>query len=129
MFFTRERKKATKASWDNKPLSEKRISLPYDRKFSLEEYKLISYGFIPDSMEDKWFIYLENDVVYFHRSWTGICIFQLHLENVHNFYQVKETYFASNNELPDDNVSQEKLFKENIHLLNGLIDVFLLLKR
>jgi hypothetical protein len=29
-------------------------------------------GLIPRAMEDKWYIYFENDCLYFHRSWTGL---------------------------------------------------------
>ena len=25
--------------------------------------------------EDKWFIYWENDTLFFHRSWTGVCVY------------------------------------------------------
>lgn len=28
-------------------------------------------------MEDKWFIYLEDHHLYFHRSWTGLAIYRL----------------------------------------------------
>jgi hypothetical protein len=30
-------------------------------------------------MEDKWFVYREGDEVFFHRSWTGMCIYVAHL--------------------------------------------------
>jgi hypothetical protein len=26
-------------------------------------------------MEDKWFIYWKDDTLFFHRSWTGFCIY------------------------------------------------------
>lgn len=26
-------------------------------------------------MEDKWFVYWTDDALYFHRSWTGICVY------------------------------------------------------
>ena len=26
-------------------------------------------------MEDKWFIYWNDDALFFHRSWTGFCIY------------------------------------------------------
>ena len=28
-------------------------------------------------MEDKWFEYFENNILYIHRSWTGICIYKV----------------------------------------------------
>jgi 8-oxo-dGTP diphosphatase len=35
-------------------------------------------GFLPAVMEDKWFLFHENDVLSCHRSWTGNCIYQIH---------------------------------------------------
>jgi hypothetical protein len=26
-------------------------------------------------MEDKWFIYWKDDTLFFHRSWTGLCLY------------------------------------------------------
>ena len=35
----------------------------------------IRLGLIPEAMEDKWFVYWRDDTLFFHRSWTGICIY------------------------------------------------------
>ena len=35
----------------------------------------IRQGVIPEVMEDKWFIYWNDDALFFHRSWTGFCIY------------------------------------------------------
>ena len=35
----------------------------------------IRQGLIPAEMEDKWFVYWADAVLYFHRSWTGCCIY------------------------------------------------------
>jgi len=32
-------------------------------------------GLVPEEIEDKWFIYWEDDTLFFHRSWTGNCIY------------------------------------------------------
>ncbi|MFQ5430684.1 MAG: hypothetical protein ACE5E1_10275, partial [Phycisphaerae bacterium] len=40
-----------------------------------QETKRIRKGLIPKQMEDKWFIYWKDDVLFFHRSWTGFCIY------------------------------------------------------
>ena len=37
-------------------------------------------GFIPKDMDDRWFIFFENGWLYFHRSWTGDCIFGVKLD-------------------------------------------------
>jgi len=38
-------------------------------------------GLIPRQMEDKWFIYFEEPWIYFHRSWTGPCIYGIRFES------------------------------------------------
>jgi len=35
------------------------------------------YGFIPECMEDKWFMYFEDNVLYCHRSWTGQFVYKI----------------------------------------------------
>ena len=44
---------------------------------SIPENKLdvLRHGHRPTEMEDKWFRYMEGDVLYAHRSWTGFCIY------------------------------------------------------
>jgi hypothetical protein len=51
-----------------------------NRPLSEEEYQALVSGFIPRDMDDRWFLYVQNDWVYLHRSWTGHCIFKLKLE-------------------------------------------------
>jgi len=42
---------------------------------SVPEMQRVRRGLVPEQMEDKWFIYWKDDAVYFHRSWTGFCIY------------------------------------------------------
>ena len=51
-----------------------------NRRFSAREMEKIKLGFDPDDMDDKWFIFYEEDRLYLHRSWTGHCIFVVHFE-------------------------------------------------
>lgn len=48
-------------------------------QLSQEEKEWLEYGFIPLQMEDKWFVYMENDEIHFLRSWTGIEFFSAQL--------------------------------------------------
>ena len=68
---------AQKDSWKFQPMPQETRILEYSAEFSPEEFERISRGLIPQAMEDKWFIYLEGDVLNFHRSWTGKCIYQV----------------------------------------------------
>ncbi len=68
---------ATRRSWRHKKLPEQHAFLDYHERFTQEEYDRILRGLIPREMEDKWFIFMEGDVLCLHRSWTGYCIYQV----------------------------------------------------
>ncbi len=56
-----------------------------------EAYKRLELGHVAHEMEDKWNIYMENNVVHFHRSWTGIELFRFTVEPVEDGkYAVKQ---------------------------------------
>lgn len=85
-------KKATRSDWKIQPMPELKTQLQVEEIFTKEEYKYLTWGFIPVSMDDKWFFFLENDWLYIHRSWTGFCIFEVRLEKVCNDYKVAEAW-------------------------------------
>ena len=47
-------------------------------------------GLVPGQMEDKWFIYWQDDVLYFHRSWTGFCVYVVRFEFEGESYRMVE---------------------------------------
>jgi hypothetical protein len=88
-----ERKLATRESWHRLlPIGERKERLPIKRTFTTAEYDSIAFGLIPLDMDDKWFIFLENDWLYFHRSWTGKCVYQLRLERTGDLFTTAETW-------------------------------------
>ena len=113
---------ATRQSCSNiKPLSQQRAPLTLERAFTEEEYEQVRHGVIPKVMEDRWFIFLEEDVLYIHRSWTGFCIYQVSFKKDGEQYRVVEAFVNRDpNEYPatDDHY--------DARLLNFLIDHFLL---
>lgn len=113
---------ATRQSWPNlKPLPEQRAQLFLNRQFTQDEYDLIGEGLIPEAMEDKWFIFLEDDVVYLHRSWTGFCIYQVSLAKDGANYAVAKAFV---NREPNQYAATDDRYDEK--LLTFLIDNFLL---
>jgi O-acetyl-ADP-ribose deacetylase (regulator of RNase III) len=70
---------ATRDSWKIHPLPEARARLSYRRRFDAREHARLALGLTPRQTEDKWFIYLEQDWLYFHRSWTGFCTYAIRL--------------------------------------------------
>jgi hypothetical protein len=80
---------ATKDHWDHTPiLKPKRLDI--ELNFSEEQYSLLKAGLLPDAMEDKWFIYCEDDTLHCHRSWTGYGIYEAKLVKTTEGYSIKE---------------------------------------
>jgi len=68
-------KTAEPTDWKTKALPSKRTTVPLNRLFLASQMEEIRRGLIPEEMEDKWFIYWKDDTLFFHRSWTGFCVY------------------------------------------------------
>ena len=66
---------ATKEDWEITPMPEKNASFTIKRHFTDAELENLKAGHIPGEMEDRWFAYFEDNKLYIHRSWSGICIY------------------------------------------------------
>lgn len=66
---------ATKEDWEISPMPEKTVVFKFKRRFTKEEIESIKCGHIPSDMDDRWFTYFEDNKLYIHRSWSGICIY------------------------------------------------------
>ena len=56
------------------------VLISSDIKLSDDEKKFIEFGFRPLSMDDKWFLFWENNILHGIRSWTGIEMFRCFFE-------------------------------------------------
>lgn len=45
--------------------------IPVNMRLRPDHYEKLMTGLKPEMMEDKWLIYVENDIIHCHRSWTG----------------------------------------------------------
>jgi len=68
-----------KAHWLSKvqPLGAARVEIPYQRTFSPAEAERLRAGSWPQSMDDKWVVFLGESSLDLWRSWTGHCIYSL----------------------------------------------------
>jgi len=102
---------ATRDSWKNQPITNpKRIEI--NLKFNEDQFQTIKKGLIPHVMEDKWFIFFENDILYFHRSWTGYGVFKAKFTRENNEYIIKEFFAERNKDYygnEDDNHDKNEL--------------------
>jgi hypothetical protein len=113
---------AKPTSWTTFPIDNpKRIAI--NLRFTQEQFEKIQRGLIPDTMDDKWFIYFENDWLYFHRSWTGYGVYKCKVDRDESGYFISELWAERNAEkygLVDD--------KKDVELFSRMI-VILLLER
>ena len=65
---------AQRSDWNNEPLKDPQPIPAPARIWTAEEMEHIRRGYIPHMMEEKWFIFVEDDRLFAHRSWTGFGI-------------------------------------------------------
>jgi hypothetical protein len=99
----------------------KHTTVVLDRTFSKDEAALLKLGFLPQEMQDKWFIYFENNVLHFHRSWTGYCIYQVSFTQEGDGLHMTQ---ALVNREPEQ--YEETRVERDQELISQVIDVFLL---
>ncbi|MBK8800861.1 MAG: hypothetical protein IPN71_02180 [Fibrobacteres bacterium] len=71
---------ADQNSWKTLPLPLEKRPLGFTGFYTAAEAIKMKCGLIPGQMEDKWFVYFQEDWLYFLRGWTGACIYALRLE-------------------------------------------------
>lgn len=107
-------------SWDLEPIPKELKSFSINHIFSLEDMKLIDKGFIPRSMDDKWFIQKDGDNLNFYRSWTGKYIMSGLFKKSENNFILYSINYLNNNKLSDNDLLETE------NLILKLINNFLL---
>ncbi len=92
LWFPRNQTKAAEPNdWKRKPMPEKNTRIVFEKGYNEQEMEKIKWGFIPEQMEDKWFIFWKDNKLHFHRSWTGICIYIVNFQKEqNNKYSIKD---------------------------------------
>jgi len=116
------RVRAKKESWKTVDMPEDKVILPINKKYSKEEYNKLKQGFIPKVMEEKWFIYFEEQKLYFHRSWTGLCVYELNFIKDNGKYIISKGYLNGKIAEQRDSMS----LKEEVNIVLSLIYILLL---
>ncbi len=117
-------KAAQSGDWKTKSMPEKSVKIKLNKKYTKEEMDKIRWGYIPEQMEDKWFVYWEKDKLFFHRSWTGVCIY------IVIFEKDKEGNYFAKEAIANRNPQQYKIKDDEYdkQMIYSLIDVLLLNK-
>lgn len=103
----------TKDDWETEPMPKKNTRFTIKRKFSDADIARIKKGHAPVEMEDRWFYYYEDGKAYYHRSWTGTCIFIVEF----NFRTNKHIVTVNR----DENQYSNTDFNEDMELINDLL--------
>jgi hypothetical protein len=83
---------ATRNSWKTLPLPTKIEPLGFSALYDDAEADRLRLGLIPGAMEDKWFIFFDEGWLFFHRSWTGACIYGVRLDGSPNGVRVIDSW-------------------------------------
>lgn len=100
------------------PAERERMDLPL--LFSDADAEQMIEGHIPDDMDDKWFIFFEEGWLYFHRSWTGHCIYAVRLDGSPAGVRIAEAWVNRNRDeynspgLDTDNRMVEQLIRTRL---------------
>jgi hypothetical protein len=93
-------------------------------EYSNEELEKIERGYTASCMEEKWNIFVQDSTIRFHRSWTGFCVYLVHL------IKSEECYKASCVEInrdPKQYTETDDVF--DLALVSFLIESLLLGKK
>lgn len=114
-------KRAKESDWKRRDFPAQYVTVLFNRAFTQDEMNLITMGIIPAEMEDKWFIYWKEERLYFHRSWTGACMYIVRFKQEGDYFKM---YQADVNR--DTEEYGETDNNRDIRSINTLIDRLLL---
>ncbi len=67
---------ARRSDWKTGPLTVPQPIPAPARVWTENEMGAIRCGYVPHMMEEKWFIFMEGNHLFAHRSWTGVGIYE-----------------------------------------------------
>lgn len=83
-----QKKRIATKNKDLLPMPEKHVTVPLDLTLTDEQMSIVLLGHIPEAMEDHWFMYCGDNQIHYHRSWTGICVFEAAFNESFNGFQI-----------------------------------------
>ncbi len=74
-------KTATANDWHTEPMptnKEEVSDVPFNYAIASSAMDIVRKGHIPETQEDHWFMYCDEEYIRYYRSWTGECAFEAH---------------------------------------------------
>lgn len=81
---------ATKDSWEIMPMPDKNTVIPMDVSIPSAAMRAVKRGRIPESMDDRWFMYCDETTIRYYRSWSGLCIYVVKYEDDGSMCRITE---------------------------------------
>ena len=107
---------AQRSDWDNEPIKMPQDIPPPARIWTEEEMGSIRRGYIPQIMDEKWFIFVEDDRLYAHRSWTGFGIYEASFAPVEGGYVIESAAITG-----DESIYRRSSDQDDSQILEMLI--------
>jgi 8-oxo-dGTP pyrophosphatase MutT (NUDIX family) len=107
------------------PMPAARQLLSIDKVYSSSEMTRIHRGFVPESQDDKWFIYYEDGSLFMHRAWGNTCQFRVDFAPVYDGLAISSAWVNRHpkqlrNEHPNDIEDASYLLEMiDCHLIRG----------
>ena len=73
-----------------KPLPEQFVRIILEISLDNSQMEIIKKGKVASNMDDRWVIIYNEPYVYFHRSWTGNCIYMARIEKYKETFNLVE---------------------------------------
>ena len=68
-----------KSDWKALDMPEETEQFVLEMKLTDEQIDILKQGYLVKSMDSKWWAYCEENSLYIHRTWTGICAYKIEL--------------------------------------------------
>ena len=75
-----KRRRAIKSDWQIQEMPDEQSEFAINLPITDDEFETLAWGHIPQAMEDHWFMYFDGEALCFHRSYSGLCIFRVHVK-------------------------------------------------
>jgi hypothetical protein len=113
--------RATRGSWRTQPLPFNRTRILLERRFTRWDWAALKRGFVPQVMEDRWFVFEDDGWLYFHRSWTGYGVYWVRLFDTPTGGDIVEAWVSR-----DRDQYKGASAEDDVRRLSQLIDTLLL---
>ena len=113
---------ARQGDWEAHPLTHPESIPPPTRIWTSEEMDHIREGYIPHMMEEKWFIFMEGNRLFAHRSWTGLGVYEATFAPVDGGYVISSAVVTGDRSEYERSSDQDESLILEMFIAGHLLD-------